>query len=235
MWRAIWQLAAHRTLTWYLPVFFLLAGYTLAAPHPLGIYLLAMLLGGLQGWVLAFRLFTDPPRVSPFIFSLPFSRSRLFFYRWLIGLLLQALTLATIFVIVASGLRQATQVSMCHSAWYPMVRWFELSVLWPVGLTSLLVYQATCFLILRRRLNGCRRISKLKWLGNKMFLGIALLLAILFFLAASCQELTTNPGIPVTVDNTGHSFVISSSYYVLLVVATTLASLYCSRHFDVDA
>ena len=165
-------------MPWYLPVFLLLVGYTLFVTHPLGFDSATLIVGGVQGWVLAFRLFTDPPRVSPFIFSRPFSRSRLFFYRWLIGLLVQAFTLIVIFTIIASGIRQVTQVHIFRSHWYPMVRWFELSMLWPVAVASLLVYQATCFLILRRRLSGSQTISRLKHLGNALFLAGGVSLAV---------------------------------------------------------
>jgi hypothetical protein len=232
MWLAIWQLSARRTLTWYLPVFLLLVGYTLVMKQPLGVDPPALLFGILLGWVLGFRLFVDPPGVSPFILSRPFSRTRLFFYRWTIGLLLQAFTLAVIFTIIASGLRQAMQVSMFNSHWYPMVRWFELSMLWPVALASLLTYQTTCFVLLRGRLRGNRRISKPKRLGDAAFLAIAALLAALFLFAyvqMRSAGLGTLPSLPPLWQN------LLLSYGVLLAVTTTLASLYCSRHFEVDA
>jgi hypothetical protein len=237
MWRAIWQLAAHRTLTWYLPVFLLLSGYTLVVTHPLGIDLPAVVFGALQGWVLAFRLFVDPPAVSPFIFSRPFSRSRLFFCRWTIGLLLQALTLAVIFVIIASGLRQMTQVYLFRSAWYPMVRWFELSALWPIGLASLLTYQATCFVLLRRRFRGNRRISKFRLTGNAAFMALAGMMAVIFVVGYVASRFM---GVPypywerLPLATTSWSVLIFS-YTVLLVATTTLASLYCYQHLEVDA
>jgi hypothetical protein len=238
MFWAIWQLSARRTLTWYLPVFLLLVGYTLFVTHPLGIDPPAAVLGVLMGWVLAFRLFTDPPGVSPFIFSRPFSRTRLFLCRWAIGLLLQAFALAVVATIMASGLRQAVQFYLFRSSWYPMVRWFELSMLWPTGLASLLIYQATCFFLLRRRLAGNPRVSKPKRLANAAFLAAATLLAAIVALVyVGSHFMHSSP--PITWE-----FLPSAStwmcsfwvfYGVLLLVATTLAALYCSRHFEVDA
>ena len=237
MWRAIWQLSARRTLTWHLPVFLLLCGYTLMVTHPLGVDPPAAVFGGLQGWVLAFRLFVDPPCVSPFIFSRPFSRTRLFLYRWLIGLLLQAITLAVVFADHRHGSRQFVQVHLFRSDWYPMVRWFELSTLWPVGLASLLMYQATCFVLsappaarqsknIEARADGqCgllglggidrgRRPVRLRESHNPGR-------------STSYWELFP-PGLTLPT-------VLLLCYTALLVAATTLAALHCCRRFEVNA
>jgi hypothetical protein len=238
MFHAIWQLSARRTLTWYLPVFLLLVGYTLFVTHPLGIDPPAAVFGGLLGWLLAFRLFVDPPGVSPLIFSRPFSRTRLFLYRWAIGILLQVFALAVVAAILASGLRQATQLCMFRSTWFPMVRWFELSMLWPTGLASIVVYQASCFFLLRRRLSGNPRVSKPKRLANAAFLAAAMLLAAIVALVyVGSHFMQSSP--PITWEFLPSPTTWMCSFWVfygvLLLVATTLAALYCSRHFEVDA
>jgi hypothetical protein len=231
---AIWQLSARRTLAWHLPVFLAVCGYALFVTQPLGVDLPATILGGLQGWVLAYRLFVDPPRVAPFIFSQPFSRTRLFFTRWTIGLLLQALTLVVVFAIIALGLRQLIQVYCFGSNWYPMVRWYELSVLWPVGMASLFVYQATAFVLLRRRLRGNRRLSKSRQTANAAFAALATVVALLLTFAYTAARFAGAPPIyseffpPVLTWQ-------ALAYVVVLVAMTTWASLYCCRNFEVNA
>jgi hypothetical protein len=234
MYWAIWQLSARRTLTWHLPVLLALCGYTLFVTQPLGVDLPATILGALQGWVLAYRLFVDPPRVAPFVFSLPFSRTRLFLCRWAIGLLLQALTLVVIFAIIALGFRQLIQVYLFRSNWYPMVRWYELRMLWPVGLTSLVIYQATAFVLLRRRLRGSRRLSKTRLVANAAFaalVGMAALFPLVGYTAARFE------GAPPIYSEFFPQVMTwpALAYAAVLVVTATLASLHCSRNFEVNA
>jgi hypothetical protein len=234
MWLTIWQLSARRVLTLYAPVLLLLCGYTLLVTCPLGIDPPAMILGAIQGWALAFRLFVDPPRTAPFVFSRPFSRTRLFFYRWLIGLLLQGLTLLLMFAIIATGLRQATQVYCFRSNWYPMVRDLEVAVLWPVGLASLLVYQATCFVLSRRQLRGSRTMSKLRLAGNSAFAALVGIVAVFFsigYVTARIQGAPLDFGDFLRVAITWPAL----AYVALLVIVSTLASLYCVRNIEVNA
>lgn len=237
MWRAIWQLSSRRVLAWHLPVFLLLCGAVLFVTHPLGLDPPMAVLGAVQGWVLAYRLFVDPPGAAPFVFSRPFSRTRLFLDRWMIGLLLQGLTLVVIFAIVASGLRQAVQVHLFRSYWFPMVRWFELSTLGSVGFASLLTYQVACFVLLRRRLRGYRKKSPQKWAGNAAFLALVGLIAISFlvtYVTAMIRGVPHSYWGPTWADLTPWA-VWLLSYTVVLVATTTLAALYCCRHFEVDA
>jgi hypothetical protein len=232
MWQAIWQLSARRTLAWFLPAFFLLVGYVLFATCPLGPDLLPAAFGALMGWALAYRLFLDPPGVSPFIFSRPFSRTRLFFYRWLIGLLLQAFAIAVIFLVLAIGLRQVIQVEMFQSTYYPMIRPIELSVLWPIAIASLLVYQVTCFVLLRSRLYGRRHGSKVRRLGNAAFLAIAGLLTLLFLITSIRMQ---GEGIGMLPSLSPLWTGVLFGYGALLVATTTLAGWCCSRHFEVES
>jgi hypothetical protein len=234
MYWAIWQLSARRTLTWYLPLFLALCGYTLFVTEPLGVDLPATLLGALQGWVLAYRLFVDPPRVAPFVFSQPFSRTRLFLSRWTIGLLLQALTLIVVFAIITLGLRQLIQIYLFRSNWYPMVRWCELSMLWPIGLTSLVVYQATTFVVLRRRLRGDQRHSRSRLTANAAFAAMVAVVALFPLVGYAAARFAGAPPIysecfpPVLTWP-------ALAYAVVLVAITTLASLHCCRNFEVNA
>jgi len=119
-----------------------------------------------------------------------------------------------------------------------MVRWFELSVLWPVALASLLTYQATCFVLLRRRLRGDRRVSREKQIHRVVSLSFTMIVIMQFiFIFAMFSRGDFPPGafwelLPPVTTLWG---VLLFSYSVLLVATTTLASLYCCRHFEVNA
>jgi hypothetical protein len=238
MGRAIWQLSARRVLAWFLPVFLLLCGYVVFTPHPLGIDPPAVVLGIAMGWILAFRLFVDPRRQSPFIYSLPFSRARLFFYRWMIGLLIQAVTMAVLFAIIALGWRQSLQLDLARSCWFPMVRWHELSSLWPIALASLATYQASCFLLLRGRLRGDAGKSRINAAANGAFLAFAGLIVIPMLIRTVFSDMQDD--FPSTYWDSfsslsSLSILVLLSYVTVLILATTLAALYCLRRLEINS
>lgn len=235
MWQAIWKLAIHGTGLWYLVVVTPLAGYTLLKTDPLGTSdLVAALLGAVLGCVLAFRLFRDPSGVDAFVFSRPFSRRRLFLYRWLIGLAFQAITTLLLVVLLAGGLRQWIHVSLYHhSLWYPMVRWYELSVLWPVVGTSLFAYQATLLVMARNRLlrsSQAKRGGLMRKLGRVV--DGALIAAFAF--AVLLGALWAN-----RLGSTGAAPLLTAPlvlpYLALMTVMTTLGGLHCYRQLEVEA
>lgn len=252
MWQAIWKLAARRATPWYLAVLIVMVGYALFRHVPLGRDdLVPALLGAIQGWVLAFRLFRDPPGVSAFVFSRPFSRRRLFLYRWLIGLGYQAVTLLLLLLLLAAGLREWVQVEMARSAWYPMARWYELSGLWPVGLVSLAVYQATCFVIVRNRLvrDSPSRFGS-KWhlvffathdravrfrsrVGKLVALVSTALIVVIAVLGLAHLAVVAHQSGSVRLSVTVARGLLV--YASVLVVMTTLGGLCCYRRLEVEA
>jgi hypothetical protein len=235
MWQAIWKLAIHRTGLWYLVVVTPLAGYTLLKTDPLGSSdPVAALLGAALGCVLAFCLFGDPPGVAAFVFSRPFSRRRLFLYRWLIGLGFQAITILAIVVLLAGGVRQWIHVSLYHHPlWYPMVRWYELTFLWPVVGTSLFAYQATLLVMVRNRLLRSSRpkyaglMRALRTIVDVMLIGafaIALLLGALWTVRLASTGVPSLPAAPLVLP-----------YLALVTVMTTLGGLSCYGQLEVEA
>ena len=236
MWQAIWKLAIHRTGLWYLVVVTPLAGYTLLKTDPLGSSdLVAALLGAALGCVLAVCLFGDPPGVAAFVFSRPFSRRRLFLYRWLIGLGFQAITILALVALLAGGLRQWIHVSLYHHRlWYPMVRWYELSVVWPIGLASLFAYQATLLVMARNRL---LRSSRPKYAGLMRALRTIVDRALIaaFAIAVLAGALWA---IRIVGSSSGVSPPVAPlivPYLALVTVMTTLGGLYCYRQLEVEA
>jgi hypothetical protein len=236
MWQAVWALAVRRTTLWYSVVLLIIAGTVLLSQSPLGGEDVGLVfLGAVQGWVLAFRLFTDPPGVGAFVFSRPLSRRRLFWYRWLIGVGYQALTLLVLVVLLAGGLRQGIQAWMFHSRWYPMVRWYELSVLLPVGMGSLFSFQASCFVMLRNWLLGASKPRRASGFGRAVavgFLAAASLFGVVVLLGAAAEAVASRGG-PATLG--GFDASVFLPYLAVLTIMTTLGSLHCYHRLEVEA
>ena len=134
---------------YYTPFLILMVGYILLNERPLAnndsrVAAIAIV----QGWVMAWRIFSDPEGTQPFIFSRSLSRRRLFITRWALGISLQLLTVVVVFLVIACGARSWLQIQM-DSPYQPMVKWFELSVLWPAGLFAIFTYEVQMFLKLR--------------------------------------------------------------------------------------
>jgi hypothetical protein len=236
MWQAVWALAVRRTTLWYSVVLLIIAGTVLLRQSPLGSEDLGLAcLGAVQGWVLAFRLFTDPPGVGAFVFSRPISRRRLFWYRWLIGVGYQALTLLLLVVLLGGGLRQQIQVWMLQSRWYPMVRWYELSVLLPVGMGSLFSFQASCFVMLRNRLLGALKPRRASGFGRAVavgFLTVVSLLGAVVLLGAAAEVVASRATAATQAEFDTSVFL---PYLAVLTIMTTLGSLACYRRLEVEA
>ena len=125
---------------------------------------------------MAGRVFQDAPGTAAFVFSLSLSRDRLFWYRWGLGLGMIVAADAAIGAVLASGLRQAVQTGIYDSVWYPMVRWRELGILWPVAAGALLGYQTRVFGAMRwpsraSEAAGWRRGSWIIWIAAFVALG----------------------------------------------------------------
>lgn len=238
MWRAVWKIEARKTVPWYVVILLVLTGYTLFRFKPLGAGDLAPIaLGSLQGVVLALRIFRESSGTAAFVFSRPVSRRRLFLYRWGLGLGLQALSLVVVGGLIVLGVRQTIQTRAFDSPWYPMVRWYELSVLLAMGLPSLFFYQVTCFVMLRNRLLAsmrARRTARWKRIGKAAALW-GLLGFALFTIAAT--------GRAVDVDGGGSNWTslaltpgeIFRVYLGVLVAMTTLGGLRCYSLLEIEA
>jgi hypothetical protein len=227
-----------KTGPWFFGGLLLTVAYVLVRQTPFGaVDPVPGLLGALLGGVLAFRLFRDPGGTETFVFSLPLSRSRLFRSRWLLGLVLQAVTLACVAALLALGVREAAQVRLFDSLWYPMVRWYELSVLWSVGLCSLASYQIVAFLLLRKRLvetDQTKRRGRLRQLAGTAGFLVAAFTGLFGAWIVLLMTVRTGPGEPsLSALPTGPTTILS--YVFVLTVLTTLAGLYCCRRLEVAA
>lgn len=205
---------ARRVLPYYIPFLLFTVGYVLFRKTPLvtGDAILN-LIPCLKGMVIAWVLFTCSSSTDAFVFSRPLSRKRLFLTRWFFGISLQLLTIPAVFLIITSRLRSGIQILM-DSPYHPTVKWFELSVLVPMALFSILGYVVVMFLKLRWRIV---RNSPSRWkeiLGTGFFSVICLL---------SMGEL---------IDNHLQDYLIVP-YTLLVILFYTLASLHCYRHLEI--
>ena len=140
------------------------------------------------------------------------------------------MTLLVLLILLAGGVRQSYQ-TLIGSAWYPMVRWFELAGLWPVGLASLTAYQITCFVRLRHdlvegpaRRSGYRRVFRVA--GTIGLAGFVGLLA----LAAGFMTMHYDPPAFARLNAS-----VLGPYAGLLWIMTTLGAIHCYRRMEVEA
>ena len=212
----ILKIDVRKVFPYYAPFLLLSVGYVLFRKTPLGsddwqVKLVACL----QGMVIAWALFNDSAGTGAFIFSRPLSRVRLFLTRWAIGISLQLLTIVTVFVTIAIGLRSGVQVLM-NSPYQPLVKWYELSVLGPIALYSILSYQIAVFFKLRLCIISVRPRTWRNLLGT----GLVVVLCL--------QSLNT-------LNVIGFQDYVMVVYAVLVTILGTLASLHCYRHLEIEA
>jgi hypothetical protein len=237
MWRAIWRIELRKTVPYYLSMPTVAVLYVLMRQAPLGCddqwpFSVAIFMGM---W-LAQRIFRDASGTEAFVFSLPLSRTRLFWYRWTLGVGMVALTGAAVGVVIATGLRETVQTGLYDSVWYPMVRWRELGILWPLAAGALFGYQLAAFGALSRPLRapaeaGGRRGPLVVWIVAIVALG-------------GLATLTTGaraflPGDSAGMEAPQRWELITSpafiAYLAVLTVLTTASCLWCYRRLEIEA
>ena len=178
--RVIYQLAFRESGFFVIPVLVILLGYCLFQQTPLRHFdSVVLILSVALGFGLGKFVFSDKPGVRPFLFSRAYSPKRFFLVRWTFGLSVIAVTAAVIAAIIALGLRQGVQTLLFRNGWFPMIRWFELHVLWTFVTASLLGYHTTLFWVVRNGFLVKRKYSKPQlWLrrGTIFLTALSLLL-----------------------------------------------------------
>ena len=179
--RVIYQLAFRESGFFVIPVIVILLGYGLFQQTPLRHFDSVVLLLSLAlGFGLGKFVFSDKPGVRSFLFSRAYSPKRFFLVRWSFGLIVIAATALVIAAIIASGLRQGVQTTLFRNGWYPMIRRFELNVLWTFVIASLFAYHTTLFWVVRNGFLVKRKYSKPQlWLrrGTTFLVAMSLLFA----------------------------------------------------------
>ena len=204
----ITKIDMRKVLPYYAPFLLLTAGYILLRKTPFATNDLVLNVSALlQGAVVAWTLFNDSGGTAAYIFSRPMSRKRLFLNRWCFGISVQFLTTLVVFVTVVTGLRSWIQVLM-NSPYQPMVKWYELSVVWSIALFSILGYQIVMFLKLRETVEKKRPSTWRNVLGTVAVIGLCL---------------PVLPKIFANIEPIHYQF----TYAALVMVLSTLGSLHC--------
>jgi hypothetical protein len=229
MWRAVWRIELRKTVPYYAVAVAALVVYVLLRQAPLGSGDLGSLaLSALVGAWLADSVFLDAPGTGAFIFSLPVTRRRLFWYRWSLGIGLIAAGEAVVLIVILSGLRQMVQTCAFHPFWYPTMRWRELGYLWPLAAGAIWGYQVTGFSRLRwpsrqARPIGWQRFSLPTWIVMLFVLGgLGVLMS---------WERPSGPGDGWNPVTSGW-FV---AYIGVLTVLTAASSALCYRRLEIEA
>lgn len=185
------------------------------------------LAGAAVGAVVAYRLFTDSPGTRAFLFSRPFTRCRLFLVRWALGLALAAAPVLIAAACLAGGLREAVQIRIYRSPWYPMVRWPELNGLWPLGLNALLAYGAMMLMTAHGDLQAGGGQG-----GGRFGRAVHVWAALAIFCLASMM-ITTRMGPMATPFAAG--LPLSVLYALLTTAASALAGLHAYLRLPVES
>ncbi len=226
----VWELIKldlRKVLTGYITFVLVISAYLLFRQRPLdSTDTIVIAAGLLQGLYLAWRIFKDPGSTQSFIFSRPFSRNRLFWNRWSLGITLQMVTLLIVLILVASGARNFVHKS--NLPYYPMVQWYELSVLWPLAIVSLTAFQIHLFLMLRARTLQTASLSKWKKVATYAILCF-FALAFLGGFHVVVNTALDGTTAPARLGN------VALFYVLTLTVLTTLTSLHCYRHIEIEA
>jgi hypothetical protein len=178
-------------------------------------------LGLAQGAVLAWCIFRDPRNTGAFVFSRPYTRQRIFWNRWLLAMGLQVVTAVLVCAVLAVGVR--TWIQGHHLRHYPMVAPFELIVLWPLSVASLISFHISMFMVVRGRV-----LSPGSGAGWKRY---AVNIVCLMLLAVYMG------GIQIAADtSSGHAFGLvhwAVAYALVVTVMATAASLDGYRNMDI--
>lgn len=176
-----------------------------------------------QGWFLAWRIFRDSPGTRSFIFSRPCSPSRIFWNRYLLALSLQGATLLVVFSLLAAGVRSAIYAR--HLPYFPMVQPYELSVLRPLALASLITFHIVMFLLFRGTVAGAPKS------GWKAAVSKIVLILILLVFIGGAKTIAVPAGSGPSLDMADMLFI----YAVLLFILCTAASHNCCKNMEIES
>ncbi len=222
------KLDLHKVAWGYAIIVCGLVAYVLARPTPLGSGdIIAAGLGLLQGWFVAWRIFGDRDSTRAFVFSRSFGRKRLFWHRWVLGMALQLLTLLLVCCTIAFGAR--SYLHHFNSPWYPMVKWYDLNVLWPIALFGLIAFNVQMFMMLRGLILKSLPRSRRHVIAARV--GIVIVV-ILFMVMSSLM------GFVAKADGT--SGVATFRYYLLVYAAivslfAAISARHCIIHMEIES
>jgi len=172
------KLDLHKVAWGYAIIVCGLIAYVLGRPTPFSSGdSIATGLGLLQGWFVAWRIFGDRDSTRAFVFSRSFGRKRLFWHRWALGMALQGLTLLLVCCTIAIGAR--SYLHHRNSPWYPMVKWYDLNVLWPIAVFGLIAFNIQMFMMLRGFILAGSHRSRRRVIAGRV---AAVIAAVLFVL-----------------------------------------------------
>ena len=237
MWRAVWRIELHKSVLIYAAMLVIAVPYVLMRQSPMGCDDMAPFAFAVAvGMLLAGCIFRDAPGTAAFVFSLPMSRTRLFWYRWSLGVGMIALAAVACEAVLATGLREAAQSRLIGSVWYPMVRWLELGVLWPVASGALLGYQVMAFVGLRWRHRAPGGVRKGRALLVAMIVALAVVFVLGFLMWSGPNPGSGGSGGLETPARWG--FITSPAFIAwlaVLTVMTTVGCLSCYRRLEIEA
>jgi len=181
----------------------------------------ALAFGLAQGWLLAWCIFRDPNNTDAFVFSRPYTRQQVFWSRWMLAMVLQAISIGAIYAILAVGAR--TWIHGNHLPHYPMVAPFELVVVRTIAFASLITFHLVMFLTVRSRALSTGTGQRWKAYVVKL----ACLMILMVFIGGIPVAATDGPW---RAPSLAHC---AAAYALVLAAMTTAASLNAYKNMEV--
>lgn len=194
--KAILQIELRKVLPWYAPLLLVTLGYVLFNPTPLvKENFMAAFLSFIQGYLVVWVIFRDKLSVESFLFSRGITRGKLFWHRWGLAVGLNLLTILIAATVISAGLRC---LIFHNGPWHPMVKWYELNILWPLGLGSTLGVSLLLFLQMRTRFQYTNRKVSAKQKTLSYLTSTAGKLAVVIVMMPAFLHQGDLPSVPVT-------------------------------------
>jgi len=147
--KSILHIELRKVLPLYVTALAAIIAYVLFWPRPLLSGNMIMVLAGfVQGFFITWIIFRDAPTVECFLLSRGITRHKWFWHRWALAVGLVLLTLLIVAVVISAGLRCLIFI---NGPWHPMVKWYELNILWSLGLAGAVGISMRLFTLLRNR------------------------------------------------------------------------------------
>ncbi len=221
------KLDLHKVAWGYAIIVCGLVAYVLARPTPFSSGdSIAAGVGLFGGWFVAWRIFGDFDGTQVFVFSRSFGRSRLFWQRWLLGMALQGLALLLVLGTIAIGAR--SRLHQFNTPWYPMVKWYDLNVMWPIAVFWLTAFSVQMFMMLRRGILKSLDRSRRQIIAGRV---AAVIVAVLFVLGVLWGD-RLGPLGALSIATIRYCFL---GYTAIVSLFAAIAARHCIIHMEIES
>ncbi|HEY3966206.1 MAG TPA: hypothetical protein VGM05_16725 [Planctomycetaceae bacterium] len=177
------------------------------------------------GTLIAWRMFADTGGTQAYVFSRGFSRSQLFWNRWILGMSLVAVLVFWMWLILAGGLRSGWRqwAGFGDAGLYPLIAPYEAIIVPTFAATAWGSFAVTTLLVVLRGIQRPGRVVGGRGTLGWWMLDVPLCVAASVAVVGLLTETTLGPGWMIT------------AWAAVSAPLTTLAAWHGYRHLEVSA